>query len=281
MKIIIFSGTTEGRALSQTLAEEGAEVIVSVASEYGALEQGTAPGITVAEGTRDEAQMRELIRGADLVVDATHPYAVLATANIRQAAEDEDIRLLRLLRERADAIMTAEDSSDAVMTAGAGSNAGGGIREGDRSECLIAEDAEDAAQRALKAAGPEGRVLLTTGSKELSVYASVIRPENLYARVLPLVQSIRLCEQADIPHRNIIAIQGPFSQELNQAVIRDLGIDVLVTKESGKTGGFAEKILACRACGIPAVVIARPQEEGISYDEVLTECRIMMKREKQ
>lgn len=271
MKIIIFSGTTEGRALSQTLAEEGAEVIVSVASEYGALEQGTAPGITVAEGTRDEAQMRELIRGADLVVDATHPYAVLATANIRQAAEDEDIRLLRLLRERA----------DAVMTAGAGSNAGGGIREGDRSECLIAEDAEDAALRALKAAGPEGRVLLTTGSKELSVYASVIRPENLYARVLPLVQSIRLCEQADIPHRNIIAIQGPFSQELNQAVIRDFGIDVLVTKESGKTGGFAEKILACRACGIPAVVIARPQEEGISYDEVLTECRIMMKREKQ
>ena len=138
-------------------------------------------------------------------------------------------------------------------------------------------DAEDAARIALDIAGAEGRVLLTTGSKDLGIYAAVIDPERLYARVLPLTQSIRMCEQAGIPHRNIIAVQGPFSQALNEAVIRDYGIDVMVTKESGRAGGFAEKIRACEECGIPAVVIARPEEDGLSYEEVLKVCREKLK----
>ena len=56
-------------------------------------------------------------------------------------------------------------------------------------------------------------------------------------------------------------------------MIHDYGIDLLVTKESGKAGGFEEKIRACEACGIPAVVIRRPEETGLSYEEVLQICR--------
>ena len=97
MRIIIFGGTTEGRELSQALAAAGAEVVVSVASKVGAEEQAAAEGITVSVGRRDEEQMRQLIRGADVVVDATHPYAVLVTENIRQAAEKEGVRRLRLV----------------------------------------------------------------------------------------------------------------------------------------------------------------------------------------
>ena len=50
MKIVIFGGTSEGRELSNELAKAGAEVLVSVASDYGAEEQGTADGVTVARG---------------------------------------------------------------------------------------------------------------------------------------------------------------------------------------------------------------------------------------
>ena len=102
MRVVIFSGTTEGRELSAALASAGADVIVSVASDVGAEEQGEIPGVTVEEGLKDEEQIRNLIRGADLVVDATHPYAVLVTENIRQAAEAEQVERLRLVRGRSE-----------------------------------------------------------------------------------------------------------------------------------------------------------------------------------
>lgn len=257
MKIVVFGGTTEGRELSQTLAKEGASVIVCVVSEIGTEEQGVLPGITVLEGPKEAGQIRSLLSDADLVIDATHPYAVVATENIRRAAEMAGVRRLRLVRDRSDLTSLKRQDGPAERSTG--------IR--------LAADPEEAARIAGKIAGEEGRILLTTGSKDLSLYAKALNPEHLYARVLPLTQSIELCEQAQIPHRNIIAIQGPFSEALNRVVLRDYGIDVMITKESGRAGGFIEKISACRAEEVPAVVIARPEEDGLSFEEVLAECR--------
>lgn len=257
MKIVVFGGTTEGRKLSWTLAEEGAEVTVCVVSEVGAEEQGSMPGITVLEGPKEVGQIRVLISNADLVIDATHPYALIATENIRQAADRENVRLLRLVRDKDD--LTPLQRQDGPAQ--------------ERFGISFAANPAEAGRLAREIAGERGHVLLTTGSKDLALYAELLDPEQLYARVLPLTQSIELCEQAGIPHRNIIAIQGPFSEGLNRAVLRDYGIDVMVTKESGRAGGFTEKISACRAEEIPAVVIRRPEEDGLSFEEVLAECR--------
>lgn len=257
MKIIIFGGTTEGRELSAALASEGADVTVSVASEYGAEEQTSDYGIKIEEGPKDEGEMRLLIRGADLCVDATHPYAVLVTENIQKAAEAEGVELLRLTRDATKLETVIAESPSASGEA----------------NLMIASSAEEAARLA-RANG--GNVLLTTGSKELHVYAELIDPQLLYPRVLPLASSLEACEAACIPHRNIIAAQGPFSEGFNCALISEFGIDILITKESGKAGGFSEKIRACRKCGIPVIVIARPADDGLSYDEVLALCRRKM-----
>ena len=248
MKIVIFGGTSEGRELSNALAKAGAEVLVSVASEVGVEEQGSAEGVTVEWGVKDEDGIRGMIRGADMVIDATHPFAVVVTDNIRQAAEAEGIERLRLLREETPA--------------------------GEEADIRYAKDAQDAARIAAEIGG---RVLLTTGSKDLGIYAAVIDPQRLYPRVLPLVASIEACEEVGIPHRNIIAVQGPFSEELNKAVIRDYETEVMVTKDSGAAGGFPEKIRAAQACQIPVIVIMRPEEEGLSFDEILAVCREKMK----
>ena len=275
MKAVIFGGTTEGRELSLALAEAGADVVVSVASEYGSEEQGQADGVAVVEGLKDASQIRELIHGCDMVIDATHPYAVVVTENVRLAAAAEGLELLRLIRERSElpaengnVPLSAEGRKDAVPAAE------------DEAVIHVAADAEAAAQLARSIAGADGRVLLTTGSKELAKYSAVFEPENLYPRVLPVVSSIEACETAGIPHRNIIAIQGPFSQALNEAVLRDYEINVMITKESGRAGGFLEKIRACETCGVPAVVIARPREDGMSFEEVLAVCREKTEREK-
>lgn len=87
MKIVLFSGTAEGRALSREIAAKGAEVTFCVATEYGWEEHGEAPGVTVRAGRLEADGMAKLMRGAALCIDATHPYAVRATANIRSAAQ--------------------------------------------------------------------------------------------------------------------------------------------------------------------------------------------------
>lgn len=86
MRAVVFSGTTEGRAFSKQLGALGADVLVSVATDLGAEEQGSAPGVTVRAGRLEPEEMTALLQGADLCIDATHPYAVEATKNIRAAA---------------------------------------------------------------------------------------------------------------------------------------------------------------------------------------------------
>ena len=90
MRIVVFSGTTEGRDFSRAAAALGIAVTVSVATDLGAEEQGQAPGITVHSGRLLPGAMAELLQGAALCVDATHPYAVEATKNIRAAAPAEE-----------------------------------------------------------------------------------------------------------------------------------------------------------------------------------------------
>ena len=102
MKVVIFSGTTEGRELSRAVAALGIEATVCVATELGAEEQGRTPGITVCTGRLDADAMAVLLQGAALCVDATHPYATEATRNICAAAAAVGVEYHRLLRPASD-----------------------------------------------------------------------------------------------------------------------------------------------------------------------------------
>ena len=244
MKLVIFSGTTEGRKLSHELARLGAEVTVCVATEYGREEQGDAAGVTVLSGRLERLAMSRVVSGMNLCVDATHPYAAQASQNIRAACEREHTPLLRLLRDEGSVPPEAE---------------------------VFASAGEAAAWLGRT----QGNILLTTGAKELDVF-SPLGGERLYPRVLPRTDSLTACQAAGIPSRNILALQGPFSQELNEALIRQYHIQYLVTKDGGQAGGFGEKAAAAKAAGAKLVLIRRPQEDGLDYEAVLKKCREMM-----
>lgn len=244
MNIVIFSGTTEGRLLSHLLAKKGTQVTVCVATEYGCEEQGEAPGITVLTGRKTVEEMTALLRGSDLCVDATHPYAVEVTKSVQLACAAAEVPYRRLLRDRS-------ADTDAIVVDSAGTAAK-----------LLADR--------------EGNILLATGMKELPAFAG-ISPARLYPRVLPTGDSIAACERAGIPHRNIIAMQGPFSTELNEALIRQFHIAYLVTKDGGKAGGFQEKVQAAENTGIELVLIRRPEETGETFEEIAAACEEMMK----
>lgn len=244
MRFVIFSGTSDGRTLSQALAALGASVTVCVATDYGREEQGETPGITVHSGRLDVSAMAALLQGAALCIDATHPYATEATEHIRAAAAVARVPYKRLLRH---------DSP---------------VPEGS----LVVADAE-AAVRYL--AGTEGNILLTTGSKALPLFAA-LGGQRLYPRVLPQHDSLAACEAAGIPHRNIVAMQGPFSEALNLALIRQFQIKYLVTKDGGRNGGFTEKAAAAAAGGATLVVLRRPADSGEDYETILQLCREML-----
>lgn len=245
MNVVVFSGTTEGRALSRQLAALGIGVTVSVATPLGQEEQGSTSGVTVRCGRLLPDEMAALLRDAALCIDATHPYAVEATKNIKAAAEKAGVGYLRLLRPASPL----------------------------PENCLVFESAKQAAEAL---AAKEGNLLLATGAKELAQFAA-IPPERLYPRVLPTLESIAACEAANIPHRNIIAMQGPFSFALNQAMMEQFHIRWLVTKDGGAAGGFDEKAAAASAAGAQLVVIRRPPEQGETASEVLKRCKEMIR----
>ena len=102
-------------------------------------------------------------------------------------------------------------------------------------------------------------------------------PERLYPRVLPTLDGIAACEAAHIPHKNILALQGPFSYALNRALLEQFSIRFLVTKDGGAAGGFAEKAQAAADTGVQLIVIRRPAETGETADQILTRCREVLK----
>ena len=244
MRTVVFSGTTEGRVFSRQLAAMGAEVLVSVATPLGAEEQGETTGITVRCGRLEPDAMAALLQSADLCVDATHPYAVEATRNIRSACGQAGVEYHRLLRPA-----SPLPAGSAVFAA--------------------------AGQAAEYLAKTEGGILLATGAKELAVFAG-IDPNRLFPRVLPTVEGITACEKANIPHRNIIAMQGPFSYAMNAALLQQFHIQFMVTKDGGAAGGFAEKVQAAQVSGVQLVVIRRPEEQGETAEEILRRCKEML-----
>ena len=243
-KVIVFAGTTEGYEISRFLSENQLPVLACVATEYGSKSLQENSCLHVQAGRLDEQQMRDLFfrEKPELVLDATHPYAAEVTQNIRKACEETGVSYTRILR-------TGSEQQNAVYV----------------------RDAKEAAEYL---EGTEGNVLLTTGSKELAVFTSVSDyNKRLFARVLSLPSVIESCQALGFEGRNLIAMQGPFSKELNQAMLEQYQCKYLVTKDSGKAGGFLEKIQAAEALGVTAVIIGRPlAEEGLS----LKECRHML-----
>ena len=114
-------------------------------------------------------------------------------------------------------------------------------------------------------------ILMTTGSKNIPEYVYITDyKERVYLRLLPNPEMLQSAIEAGIMPSHLIGMQGPFSQELNEAVIRQFNIGVLVTKESGSNGGYEEKVSATENTGIDCIVIKRPVEEnGVSLPELI------------
>ena len=245
-KILLFAGTTEGRNLAEFLEKNQIPTEICVATQYGEtlLEEGKY--LHVHAGRLDETEMEQQIQKQQitLVIDATHPYAVIVSQNIRRACSRTGTEYIRLARKETDASWKQEME--------------------DVTE--VASVAEAAAFLAKK----EGRIFAATGSKELSAYQVIPDyQDRVVARVLSTPEAVSECAMLGFSGKNLICMQGPFTEDLNVAMLRQAQASWMVTKESGKAGGFLEKLRAAKKAGAKLVVIKRPGErsEEIAEDQ--------------
>ena len=282
-KIWIFGGTTEGRLLAEYCSREKIEAWISVASEYGEellqeelMESGNAgnpdsnhntkesgecadkeicfakkslknvqasSAVKVLRGRMDRYQMEEFIRnqGIHLVIDATHPHARLVSEEIREACGRTDVRLERCLRA-----------------------------EGEQNKSRDWVEVDSIQEAVSFLSSVSGVIFATTGSKELEALCQIPDyQKRVYARVLPTSNVLKKCEELGITGSHLIAMQGPFSTEMNTLFLRQTKAEWLLTKDSGRAGGFQEKMEAARENGTRVVVIRRPEEDGISLEEAM------------
>lgn len=235
MSVMIFGGTAEGRALCEAVCAGGRSVVCCVATEYGAALLEERPGLRVIMGRQTPDAMRSLMKEIrpEVVVDATHPYSLYVTENILKALEPEGIPYIRVERE----LNLAENS---------------------RQNGRFFDTIEEAAEYLNRT---EGRILITTGSKQLDAYCTIRDyQQRCILRALPSEEVLQNCLQHGFPPENLILMQGPFSLEMNIATIRQTGCRYLMTRNSGSVGGFPEKAEAAERTGTELIIIGTPKQ---------------------
>ncbi len=263
-KVIVFAGTTEGRQIAEFLDKNMISAQICVATEYGEQLLPKGEHLKISHERMNEAQMEELIRenGMPLVIDATHPYAVEATENIKNACERAGASYLRVLRESRDKLSQNCTCTDNVEELPENCTCEDNVEElpGD---CIYTDSIEDAVAYL---SHTKGNILVTTGSKEAAKFTALANYQSrVFLRVLSLANVAEQCERLGFQGKHLICMQGPFSTELNIAMLRQWDCKYLVTKMSGHTGGFQEKLLAAQSCGCTLIVIGKPlQDEGMS-----------------
>ncbi len=238
--LLIIAGTVDARLIIEKLSVEPFALHATVTTDLGAEYLRHYPGLVIHQGALDYPGMVELFSSIQplLVIDASHPFAREASDNAMAACRAVQVRYLRFERED-----TPAEGNDMIWTA----------------------DFEEAAA---KTGTIPGNVLLTIGSNHLESFVRKVEAyrERLFIRVLPEKKVIEKCESLGFAASRIIAMQGPFSTEMNLALLRHCHAGLLVTKESGIAGGNREKLAAARKLKIPVIVVRRP---SVDYGWVL------------
>lgn len=229
--ILALCGTMEGETLIRLLLQHQYRVLATVTTDYGAKCLGQHDGVKVLEGKLTEASLKELLTREEIqaIVDVTHPYAANISTMAIECAKAFHIPYFRYERR--------------------------GVDLNQETRVLEAVDFAEAARLA-DTIGE--KAFLTIGSNHLKTFVEVMGADRLVARVLPFSSIIRTCEAHGFTPDNIIAMKGPFSEEMNRMMFVQYGAKVVVTKDSGRAGGTEEKLRAAKALGIPVIVVKRP-----------------------
>ena len=239
--ILVLGGTREGREIVDLLIRLDKRLLASVTSNYG-YKLLANYDIKINKKQLNKKELESLIIDNDVkqIIDATHPFAEEISRNAINAASSSDIKYIRYEREELD------------------------LKNFDQNLIFKVSNYKKAAEKAKEFE----KILLTTGSQNLHQFTENISnwQKRLLIRILPISKNIKRLQNMGFSPANMIAIKGPFSEELNRVLLKDFQIKVMVSKASGSTGGLRTKLKAAMSLQIPVILIQRPKLE---YNQVV------------
>ncbi|KLU60039.1 cobalt-precorrin-6x reductase [Peptococcaceae bacterium CEB3] len=234
--IVLLGETAAAREINRQLKAEGAAVI-RMANEQPLDRVLSESGERLAEGnlfgrSADEA--------CTAVVDASHPSCQTEFLPLRRWCEREDIPYVRL--ERPETSFRENPLIHAVT----------GWEEAMAKLTELIRLKGEAGNRSVS-------VFVTTGSHQLEtlLQAPFAPRARFVVRVLPEGRLVQKCQNIGVAARDIVAMQGPFSKELNRALFKAYGTDILLMRDSGSAGGADTKLSAALALKLEVVLLKR------------------------
>ena len=229
--IWVIGGTKDSRDFIESFPFKE-KLVVTTATEYGGKLLENIEDIKVFCKRLDLEGMNKFIveNNIEKIVDLSHPYAEEVSRNAIECSRVKEIDYIRFEREN----LVSED----------------GVIEFSELEFMI---------KYLE--NLEGNILVTLGSNNLHKFQNIKNKSNIYFRILPKWEMIKKAEDLGVLPKNIVAMQGPFSKELNVAMMRQLNIKYIVSKKGGNTGGEREKIDSAKEIGAISIMLSRPNVE--------------------
>jgi precorrin-6A/cobalt-precorrin-6A reductase len=225
--IWIIGGTSDANKIADLLLSYNKKCVLSVTTVYGGnIAKDRPVKIVMQKMALADMEKMCIEENINFIIDASHPFAQEVSENAIKLAKAKGIMYVRY--ERPSHI------------------------------CQQAKYYSSYTQISDELSNCKGNILLTIGSKNLSKFKN-INPTRIIARVLPVTESLILCENVNIPAHNILAMRGISSVALNEAIMRDYEIKHLVTKDSGEAGGVIQKIEAAQNLGIDIHILSRPE----------------------
>ena len=234
--ILVFGGTTEGRMAAKVLEESGAAYYYSTRSDTQDIQLVHGQHVT---GAMEVPEMAAFCQehGIRLIVDAAHPFAVNLHRNVIDLAGQIGVPVIRY-----DRIYPPHDE-----------------------DLVWCKDYEEAI-RQLGAHGVH-RLLALTGVNTIEKLREYWQEYDCWFRILNRDESLAGARKAGFPADHLVY----YEKDDTASLIERLRPQAIITKESGASGGFEEKVEAARQAGVKVFVVERPDypvADGVSVAHV-------------
>ena len=222
--ILVFGGTTEGRTAAKVLDESGATYYYSTRSDTQDIQLVHGQHVT---GAMEVPDMIAFCQEHDirLIVDAAHPFAINLHRNVVELAGQIGVPVIRYERiypPHDEDFVWCKDYNDAISL--------------------------------LEAHGIH-RLLALTGVNTIGPMQAYWQAHECWFRILNRDESQSRAQKAGFPVDHLVY----YEEDDTAALIKQLCPQAIITKESGMSGGFDEKVIAAREAGIRVFVVKRPE----------------------